>query len=67
MNRQNSQLPKHSGSAPELAVLQAGRRGRWHDGRALLRPQRQPGGSEHDAGGTHQGHHLTPREVWQGS
>ena len=67
MNRQNSQFSKHSGSAPELAVLQAGRGGGRHDGRALLRPQRQPRGSQHDAGGAHQGHHLPPGEVWQGS
>ena len=56
----------HSGPAPELAVLEAGRGGGGHDGRALLRPQRQPRGPQHDAGGTHQGHHIPPGEVWQG-
>ena len=58
--------PLHSGPAPELAVLEAGRGGGGHDGRALLRPQRQPRGPQHDAGGTHQGHHIPPGEVWQG-
>ena len=64
---EKSSRHKYSGPTSELVVLQAGRGGCRHDGRALLRPQRQPRGAQHDAGGAHQGHHLPPGEVWQGS